>query len=291
MYYLISIISTIIGSCTRILQKNYVNNTKEIKTSSDIYMFVGIITATIYYFFLAGGKVPLNLPTLIFSVVFALIATLSVYMRLIAYNYATLVHINVISGALGTILPFLYEFLFTDIVFTQNKIISVFFRVMAICVVWLFDREKSQTKKGILICIILGIISGAAGITTRMYANFPNVESDGSFFFWTNIFTLPMIFIKIFRKTDVKTFTADLKRIKFYNYLLILGDIFVSNGITFISIDIMRHISGTAHSIIGGSIGLLATTFISSVIYKEPIYLQTVISVILSIVAVILNLI
>lgn len=291
MYYLISIISTIIGSCTNILGKNYVINTKEVKTSGDIYMFVSIIAATFYFFILAGGKVPLNIPTLIFSVVYAFIGTMSAYMGLIAYDYATLVYINVISGALGTILPFLYEFIFTDIVFTTNKIISVFFRIMAICVVLLFNREEKSDKKGILICVICGIISGAAGITTRMYANFPNVESDGSFCFWTNIFTLPMIFINIFTKNDVKTFIADLKRIKFYNYFLILGGMVISNAIILISIDIIRHISGTAHSVIGGSLGLLTTTFISSVIYKEKTDLQTIISVLLSIIAVILNLI
>ena len=290
MYYVLAIITAILSGFTPVLKKNYVTNTRSVKNSGDIYLLVNIVAATIYFYILAGGNVPLNLITLIFSVIFALIGILSVLFGLVAYNYAAVVYMTVITGALGTILPFLYELIFTDVVFTTNKIISVFMRVLAISIMLFFNKGERVSKKGILICILCGIISGASGITTRMYANFPGVESDGSFFFWTNVFTLPMVFINTFRKSDFQTVKNAFKSIKPYNYFYALGSMLINNAITFISIEIIRHISGTAYSVIAGSVNILTAAFISAVIYKESVTLQTLLSVLLSIVAVVLSL-
>lgn len=291
LYYILALITATIGGFTPVLKKNYVNNTRNIVTNGDIYLIVNITAATLYFFLLSGCNVPLNLPTMIFSMVFAVIGYFSVLLGLVAYNYAAVVYITVISGALGTILPFLYEYIFTDIVFTPQKIISVFFRVLAIGVILLFNRTERVSKKGILICLICGIIAGASGITVRMYARFPGVESDGSFFFWTNIFHLPLILWGVLKKTNIKTIASDMKHIKWYNYVFALGGMLINNAITFVSIEIMRQISGTVYSVISGSMSLLASAVISAFIYKESVTLQTFVSVLLSIVAVVLSLI
>lgn len=291
MFYIFALITAIAGGFTPMLKKNYVINTRSVKSSGDIYLFVNIIAATLYFYILAFGKVPLNTPTLVFSVVYALLGVVSVLYGLKVYEFAPVVYITVISGATGTILPFLYELLFTDIVFSPFKITSVFFRVGAICLILFFNRKEKITFKGMIICLAFGIIGGLAGVLVRMYARYPGVESDGSLFFWTNVFTIPMIFINLFRKTKIKTFLTEMKQIKAGNYCYALGGMLVSNAITFVSIEIMRHISGTVYSVINGSVHLLASAFISAVIYKEKITKPTAISVALSIVAVVLSLI
>ena len=290
VYYLLAIITACVGGSTTILKKNYVNNTKNVKRSNDIYILVNIVAATLYFYFLAGTNVPINLPTLIFSVVYALIGMLAVTVSLVSYNFAAVAYITVISGALGTIIPFLYELLFTDIVFSAGKITSVFFRIMAISVILLFNKKEKVSKTGVFLCVVLGLISGAAGVTTRMYATFPNVESDGSFFFWTNVFTLPMILISCLKKGSVKELVADFKKIKKINYVYSLGSMVINNAITFVSIDIMRNISGTVYGILSGSLGLIMATIISLLVYKERLSFKTLISVGLSIIAVVLSL-
>lgn len=290
VYYLLAIITACAGGSTTILKKNYVNNTKNIERSNDIYLLVNITVATLYFYFLSGGNVPLNLSTLIFSVVYALIGLFSVIVGLVSYNYAAVAYITVISGALGTIIPFLYELLFTDVIFSTSKIISVFFRIMAISVILLLNKKEKVTKMGVLLCIVLGLISGAAGVTTRMYATFPGVESDGSFFFWTNVFTLPMIFISCFKKGTVKKLAEDFRKIKKLNYVYALGSMFINNAITFVSIDIIRNISGTVYGIISGSLQLIMATVISLFVYRERLSVKTLISVGLSIIAVVLSL-
>ena len=147
MFYIIAVLTSAANGFCPVLKKNYVINTKDIKTSGDIYLFVNILAATLYFYILSVGNVPLNVPTFVFSVVYALIGVFSVLVGLVTYNYAPVVYITVISGALGTILPFLYELLFTDIVFSTNKITSVFLRVLERGVTLLFSKDKKISVK------------------------------------------------------------------------------------------------------------------------------------------------
>ncbi len=291
MFYLITMLTAFAGGLTPILKKNYVSNTRNVRSGGDIYLLVNITAATIYFFILAVGDVPLNVPTLIFAVVYALLGIVSVFYGLLVYNYASVVYITVLGGAIGTIIPFLYELLFTDIVFSSAKITSVIFRIAAMSVILLFTDDKRISIKGVWVCILSGVINGLAGVLVRMYARYPGVMSDGSLFFWTNVFTLPMIFINILRKNNIKAFISDFSRIKGHNYMYALGGMLVNNATTFVSIEIMRHISGTVYSVINGSVHLLASAFISAVVYKEDVSAQTYISVALSVVAVILSLV
>lgn len=291
MYYILAMISACASGFAPILKKNYVKNLRKVKLNGDIYLLVNITAAVVYFYFLAGGKVPLNVPTFAFSAVYAFLGFLSVIYSLIVFNHASVVYITVMTGSLATIIPFLYELIFTDIVFSTTKIISVFLRIAAISVMLVFSDDKKISLKGMLLCVLSGVINGLAGVVVRMYAHAPGVLSDGSFFFWTNVITLPIIFMNILRKTDVKELADNFKMIKPVNYVLALGGMLVNNAVTFVSIEIMRHISGTVYSVINGSITLLASTFISVAIYKEDVSAKTYISVLISIAAVVLSLI
>lgn len=291
MYYLMAIISACAQGFTPILKKNYVKNLRKVKLNGDIYLLVNIAAAVVYFFILAGGKVPLNVPTFAFSAVYAFLGFLSVIYSLIVFNHASVVYITVMTGSLATIIPFLYELIFTDIVFSPAKIVSVFCRVAAICVMLIFSDDKRISVKGMLLCIISGVINGLSGVVVRMYARAPGVLADGSFFFWTNVITLPIIFVNILRKANAKELADDFKKIKPINYVFALGGMLVGNAVTFVSIEIMRHISGTVYSVINGSISLIASAIISVAIYKEDVSAKTYISVLISIVAVVLSLI
>ena len=65
---------------------------------------------------------------------------------------------------------------------------------------------------------------------------------------------------------------------------------FINNAITFVSIDIIRNISGTVYGIISGSLQLIMATVISLFVYRERLSVKTLISVGLSIIAVVLSL-
>ena len=211
--------------------------------------------------------------------------------NLIAFKYASVVYVTVITGSLFTILPFLYELIFTDTVFSTAKIVSVLCRIAAICMLLVKNEDKKISLKGAIFTLLTGLMGGMGNVLVRMYSLAPNVTTDGSLFFWTNIVTLPIILVNILRKAGARELVDDFKKIKPANYALALGGMIIGNAVTFFSVEIMRHISATGYNVIGGSVSLLASAFISTVIYNEDATAKTYISVLISIAAVVLSLI
>lgn len=291
MYYLMAIISACAQGITPIFKKNYVKSSRNVKLNSDIYLLVNITAATVYFFLLAGAKVPLNMSTLLFSAVYAFIGYLCVVYNLIAFKYASVVYVTVITGSLCTIMPFLYELIFTDTVFSTAKIVSVLCRLVAICMLLIKNEDRKISLKGAVFTLLTGLTGGLGSVIVRMYSLAPDVTTDGSLFFWTNVFTLPIIIINVLRKAKPKELAEDFKKIKPANYALALGGMVIGNAVTFVSVEIMRHISATGYNVINGSVSLLTSAFVSTEIYNEDATAKTYISVLISIAAVVLSLV
>lgn len=290
MAYILTVLASVLTGLTPICEKTYMNKTNHVKTNVDLYLLFIYPLMTLYYFILAGGAVQLNIPTFLFALAFSVVSIFSTKVKMAAYNHATIVYITVFSGT-SMILPFFYELLFTDSAFSVCQYIAVGLRIFAVCIPLLFmDKNDNITARGLLLCVLLFLISGTAGIITRVFSSSSNVMSDGSFFFWTNILILPSAMINIFRKTKPKELYADFRQIKPYWLLLMLVPAIISNGVNFISIEIIRRVTSTVYYILNGSIHILMTTFISTVIYKEKMTLKAAMSLSLSLSAVILSL-
>lgn len=290
MGYLLVAIRSVSTGVTTIFCKNYMTNTRDIKLGLDILMLISYPIALVFYFCMAGFSVPANLPTLLYAFVYAFIAIMSNNLSLNGYNYATIVYLNVFGAAGGTIMLFLYELIFTDVVFTFLGILSVIFRVLAVSIPLLYNKsERTMTKTGFLICCAYFIVLGVAEIVNRMYVNNPNVMSTASFGFWTNVFIIPIVFGNIFRKSSVKALASDAKRVGVKNFLYVVGNATLGNLMMIVSFEVIRFLGGTRASVLYGSLSMAVTAFVSVVIYKESITRQSVISVVLSVAAVVLS--
>jgi len=290
MAYIWTILSSVLSGLTTICSKTYMTNTKHVKTNVDLYLLFIYPLMTLYYFLLAGGKVSLNWPTFWFALAFAIANLLSTRLNMVVYNHATIVYITVFAGA-SMILPFFYELLFTNPAFSVWQYIAVVLRILAVCIpLFSMNSEESITKKGFVLCFFLFLTSGTAGIITRMFASHPNVMSDGSYFFWINVFILPSAMISIFRKATPGQLYADFRKIKFYNFLLMLLAAVISNAFNFISIELIRQVTATVYHILSGSVQILVMAFLSTVIYGEKMSPKAAMSLSLSLCAVILSL-
>ena len=290
MGYLLSIVTSAVGSFTTMFSKAYMNGTRHIKTGLDIYMLFVYPLITVYYFILAGGNVPLNWPTFWFATVYAIIALITNSLNLVAFNHATIVYITVFGGA-AMLLPFLYELIFTDVRFSVFQYLAVGLRIVTICLPLLSaKKEESISKKGFLLCFLLFLFSGLSSIVTRMFSTHPNVMSDGSYFFWINVMILPFAFLKVFTKTSPKQLWSDFRQVKLRYFFFVLIALVINNAITFISIELVRQITSTVYSILSGTVRILVMGFLSVVVYKEKLTYQAGISLLLSLVAMILSL-
>lgn len=296
-YTLIFIIS-LVGGFGTICRKNYANDNINIKNSLNIYMLLAHPLAAIYFLIMAGGYVPLNAPSFWFSFVYAWICMASVLFTMLAYDSINLIYISVFSGAGGMVVPFAYD-LICGVQFSVCNYIAVALRVAAVLVPLAFNKTKNR---GFIICIILFFVAGAAGIIPKLYGAWNGVVSDESFCFWTNIIIIPITVVLIISQVKpennqkasetqgrLKCLWGDVKKIKLSGYIYIMAATLTSNVSSLVAIGIMRTLSPTVYAILSSSLGMFVTALISIFIYKEEIRKKEIISLLLSVGAIVLG--
>lgn len=222
MGYLLVLMIAVFGGIGSLLKKKYVEDTANVKASLEIYIFLSYSLAMLYFFVLAKGEVTLNLPTFLFAFVYAVVAICSNVFGMAAYRFTTLVYITVFTGAGATVIPILFELILRGETFSGFEILSVILRLAAVCVpVFMMEKKTKNTKIGMIICILLFVISGAENIISKLYGEHPDVGSDSSFCFWTNVITIPFIFVSILKQTGIKEILSQCMKIKGIDYVCV----------------------------------------------------------------------
>ena len=284
MGYLLILFLLLIGNCNTIISKNYIkkNAQMQIKTSNSIYILLAHPVAAIFFFIIAGGDVPLNLPTFLFSVAFGLCSIFSVLLSFRAYKETNLVYMSVFGGAGGFIIPFFVEWLVWDMDFSTLDFVCVFLRTTAIFIPLFFDKGK---RKGLVVCMLLFALSAASVLVQRAYTLTPGVKDTSSWFFWTNVVVLPIITFAVLAKEGPKTITSDIKRMKPILYILIILATAISNVSSLLAVKVMTLLGSTMYSIASSAMGMVLTILLSTLFYKEDIKKYTYISAALSVAA------
>ncbi|MBQ8427402.1 MAG: EamA family transporter [Clostridia bacterium] len=181
-------------------------------------------------------------------------------------------------------MPFLVELIFSISYFSVYEILSAVFRLIAVCCPFLFAKAKG---KGLLYCIILFIISGAAVLLVKFYNMSADVVSDNSFCFWSNVVILPATVIMLLCRNKPKAIISDVKRIKARAYLLLIGFTLLNNFCTLLSIYAMNFMSATIFSVLQTSGVFILTSVFSVLMFKERFTKSEFFSLIFSIISVI----
>lgn len=282
MGYLLTLIILLIGNGNTIISKNYIKKSMQIKSANSIYILLAHPIAAIFFFIFAEGEVPLNLPTLLFSILFGLCSMFSVLLQFRAYRETNLVYMSVFSGAGGFVIPFFVEWLVWNMNFSILDFLCVFLRTAAIFIPLFFDKEK---RRGMLVCMLLFGLSAVSTLVQRAYTLTPGVADTSSWFFWTNIMVIPLATVALLMKEGTKTVVKDIKRMKPILYVLIIIATAMSNVTSLIVIEVISLLGTTMYQIISSAIGMVLTILLSTLFYKEDIKKPTYISAALSVAA------
>lgn len=268
-----------------IITRNYARKTANIPNSYNIYLLLVPPIASLF-FFSASGDVSLNLPTFLFSLVYAVLSLTSMWLGLVAFQRANLVHISVFSSAGGVIFPFLFEVLVWSEDFSGNRLLSVLLRLATVMIPLLADRKSFQ---GMTVCLATFFLSGITGIVPKLYIEHPQTMDNNVFCFWTNIFILPIVCAIILRRSSPRKLLQNIRQIHPLLYLSLLVSILLGNVGTLLSMQALHHISATLSSVISSSLNLVVITLLSVFLYRESLTKATAVSVVLSILAIILG--
>jgi len=277
--YLLILLRTLIHSSGNVMRKNYVRGTAGLRSSTDVYMLVAHLFASVFLFLLAKGSVALDLSTFLFAVVYAAVCGASAFASTQAYKTVNFLYVSIFSGAGGLLVPFLFELL-TGVRFSPGKLLSVFLRVAAILIPMLFQREKI---KGIPLCFVLFFTSGLGTVVMRLFSASEVADNSSSMFFWTNVLILPVVLAQILRKYKLSDLKADMKKVKPRHYLYIMAPTAINNVASLLTVLILQMVSATISTVISSCFSVVLTAFLSAVLYKETLTTQARISMVLTI--------
>lgn len=287
MSYILIFVICIINLFISATRKFFAKHTEHIGTSKEIYLLLAHTIAVISFFAMSKGNVPLNIPTFLFSVVYAVVAIVSVMVTLTAYNRVNLVYVGVFSGAGAIIIPYIIELLFRNETFHFNQHMSMLAALISVVMPLIFDKNE---RRGNFVCVILFFASGAASIIPKLYADYPTVASDTSFFFWTNVISLPMLIGCILHSGGTKVF-ENFKKISFLDYIFAISATILGNIVSRMSFKVLTLIPATTYTIITNSLGMVFGILASIFMFKEKPSKQTYICAAISVVAITLNVI
>lgn len=290
MVYFLLILLPIIAAFLKVPQKKFQNDTLGIDSSVNIYLFLNCILGMIFFASLAGWNVIPNIPTLVFSLIFAGNSIFSNIVNLLAIRKVNIANMAVFSGAGSIILPIFFGILFLKESVPLFKWLAVILLLIVI-ILPLFNKigYKKTNLPGYIYCLLLFIDAGISTIVCKLYGLTPGVLNDNIFCFWTNVFIFPFAIILSLKSGGPGLLLSDMKEIKPKTYFFGISSIVLGFSATLLSIRILKTVNIAAYTIINSSLSLIFTAFFSRVCFKEKITPQIVLSITLSVAAIILN--
>lgn len=270
--------------------KGYKTETESIKNSSNIFVLITCITAMSFFAIMSGGKLTPNIPTLIYSACLAFVAFASVLAELFAITRTSLVNLTVFASAGSILIPFLFGLIFLGEGISATKVIAAVM-LLAVILLPLFSGQsgKKTSFSGYISCIILFIMNGMYTVLMDIYAGASGVLPDSVFCFWGNAIMFPFAFLLGISMGGTKNFFSDIKKIKAGSYAKAVITVVFSNTTTLLGIYILGRMDISIYSILNTSLVMIFTAIFSAIFFKEKITTSSVLAIVLSIGAIILN--
>ena len=260
------------------------------------FMFNGTV-ACIFFFVSGGFKLSLNLPTAIYSVIFAIIVVLSI-VGLLAYKLADVSSITIITSTSALVATsMLGAFIFKENV-DLTTVVRILIMLVAVTLTFLDKRKAShaQTDKSspkhrmlllTLVIFVTTLSNAASTIITKFYALDPNVTDENSFFFFTNVFLFAFASIA-FAADSIKNHTHFKDAIKLLNpkrSVTLVGNTVCSNVSSLVGILLIALIDVSLYSPLNSAIGIISGVTVS-LLFCEKLGLLSYLAAIIACIAI-----
>lgn len=294
--YLLLVASSLMSTSSSFFSKKYAQLTGKGGISTNlIFIFGSAVISMISFWLMAGGNLVFNNSILIFSILSGLIYNAANLINLFAYRNINLVLISVF-GKSSTVTTWLLGILFFSEIPTAGNIISVIIITISFFLP-LIDLKRSPGD--LRITYIIGtlqlLISTLNTLILRSFLNLPFIDAAATsslLFFACSFMTIPPIIIMLAHilkdsskvKEELKTFTLPM-------LLCIVAVNLFSNPSSLLSTLAMKGIPLLDYSILSSAIGSIFLFISSKLLFKEKVGKITIIALILSTIASVINVI
>lgn len=288
--YLLFAVSVLLGFLNQTLGKYFQLGFKMDFRHFILYNLINASLATVYFF--AGNKflLHMNLTTLLFSVVYALLVMVSLIISIVALSKVSISLSQVSSTAGSVVLSAMFGIIVLKEAVSINLILSVMFMLLSVAIPY-FSFRGSNKKGGGIISAVLFINAGLSIIIQKIYTKTPGVCEANSFFLMTNIIiVLICAVILMYLRLKNGRNNVSLGQMFTKKQLgIIASRTLLSNVSSVISIIIIANMNISVYTVMASSLTLVAAAANSKFVFKERLHLSEWISMGCAVCAIFLN--
>lgn len=297
---LLFVLNSLVALGGKLFSKLCSNNvTSNSKSAYVLFLAVNCLFACGFFWMFGGFQIHLNLTTILYSLLYALIITGILIVSLLIYQYATIAAVNIIPSSFSLLGSMLIGYAFFGEQIGWHTCLRVALMLLASFLIFL-DRKPNdpeadplKPKKKIFPMIAIFavyILFGYANtIVTKSFAISKQVTDDNSFFFMTNAFivfgALIVLAVEFFKARE--SLMRSLTLLKPRKLISLAGNTVCSNIGSLLSLRLVALMDVSLYSPIGTAVGIFLA-IVSSWIFRERLGLYSYLAAAISVVAVIL---
>ncbi|MBE6912184.1 MAG: hypothetical protein E7473_06645 [Ruminococcaceae bacterium] len=262
-----------------------------------MYNIINALFACGFFFVSAGFKINLNLPTIIYAVVYALIICINLSAQIVAFSKVSVSVVTVVSMAGGILFPSIFGIMWFDDNITWQLVVSSILIIAASILPFVSKNEDKNEKKrfslaAMLICFMMSVLAGVSTILVKLYAVDPSVCDSTSMFFLTNVAIVVICFVALaiyMIRNKNYGFKEMFRAFSPIQLLNIVSKTAVVNVASIVQVLVLAEMSASTFSVLSSSICLVGTGLASALIFREKQTKGAIFAIILALAAIAVN--
>ena len=269
--------------------------------SFSVVLIVNGIAACLFFYISSGFVLSINGATALYSLIYALVAGVSVVSNLIVYKYASISNVTIISNSCGMFCTAILGGIFFSEHVSGKTVLRLFIMLAAMILAFVDQKrnnhsnnaQKSSKKRSLLPLILIVIVITACGcantVVLKAFSNSTKVTDENSFFFFTNVILCigsGIVFaIACLRKRGELKSSVLLLRPR--RLVSVVGNTVCSNISSIVTVLIVAVMDVSLYSALSSAMGVL-TGVIGSLLFKEKQGIFAYLAVVIACVAILI---
>ena len=256
--------------------------------SMAMYNLINALLACGIFLASAGCRISVNLPTLMYALVYAAIICINLSAQILALALVPVPVTTLMSVAGGVLLPAVFGVVYYGEPLTWRLILSVAL-ILGATALPLSGGVGEFSLKGAAACVVMFLLGGASVILVQLYSRDTAVCDANSFFFLTNGVIALLCLALILCRRDGSSFRELLHLFSLRQLGMIAGKTALANACSMLQVPILRQMAASTYAVLNSALSLLGSVALSALCFREKQTKKGIIAVLLAIAALVVN--
>lgn len=256
--------------------------------SMAVYNLINALLACGIFFATAGFRIRVNIPTLLYALVYAAIICVNLSAQILALALVPVPVTTLMTVAGGVLLPAVFGVVYYGEPLTVRLILSVVL-ILAASALPLGGGVDGIDVKGAAACAVMFLLGGASVILVQLYSRASGVCDSNSFFFLTNA-VIAVLCLGLTLGGGIRQGIKEAVSLFSPGQLgMIGGKTVLANLCSMLQILILRQMAASTYAVLNSSLSLLGSVALSAFCFREKQTKKGLIAVLLAIAALAVN--